>query len=175
LAVVVNILVHDHGPTTSLLTQLGIKHLLRFRSSGHPIRKGNMLSDLPLIMMSLSDAGARYQPHLDAGPPIDPRWIPFTSWWEEIVLQHGDRVRVSRKDLAISMRNQDGGGHVDRELKDKGYVAFSRQVGTGFQVSDGDGRTKPMSEGPHLATMRQIAWEAEQSVSAVAMMVRRAI
>ena len=113
LATVVNILVHDHGRTISLLKQLRVKDAIRFRSSGHPLRDGNLLSEMPLVKIEMSSTGVRYLPLLGDRPPTSPRWFPFSKWWEEPILRHGKRVSVSRKNLVMAMRNQDGGGHVD--------------------------------------------------------------
>jgi hypothetical protein len=73
---------------------------------------------------------------------------------------------LTRKELVLTLRDQEGGGHFDEELRNPAYIAISTpDFGWKWITPDGE---KPINPGAHLATMRQIAWEAEKSIEAAA-------
>ncbi len=69
---------------------------------------------------------------------------------------------MNRRRLIFSMRNQDGGGHVDRELDDAAYIEFSR--GDPKWSLDNGTSVTPFSPRPHLPTVRHIAFELEKTL-----------
>lgn len=75
IAVTLRLLLHSgKGRTRALLDHLGLRSG-RFLSSIPPITAGNLLSDSPLVLIELGDAGARYRPLCAAGnPPVPPHW-----------------------------------------------------------------------------------------------------
>jgi hypothetical protein len=107
-------------------------------------------------------------PHL----AYDENWLSFSKWWEEPIFQEiapskpgfplGDGRKLSRKNLVFHLRSQDGGGHYDTELRHEPYIglAVRRRIGI---YRDNNGAAEPIGD-PHLASMRQIAWELEQSL-----------
>ena len=162
LAATVHILLHDGGRrTVSLLTQLGLRDRTRFLASGPPINERNLLAEMPLVIMKLATDGASYLPVLNDSP-MPPRWLPFSRWWDEAVLRDQDRRSLSRKNLVFSLRDQDGGAHADATLSDEAYASISRRNGAGWMFAAPGQSPIDLNPGPHLATMRQIAWEVEQ-------------
>jgi hypothetical protein len=167
LASIVYILVHDAGRTVSLLTQLKRRETVRFPST-RTIGSDTSQPQTPLVFIAaeIGKAKASYQPLLGR-EPIPPELLPFSKWWEQPVLRDSSRRSVSRKNLVFSLRSQDGGAHVDGTLTDEAYVALSLFNGAGWFFSDGESE-QPFKPGPHLATMRQIAWEVDCALEGVA-------
>lgn len=161
-------LVHDgKHKTKSVLSHLGILGKLDFLSSieAHPLRhcilKGDAFPPTPLVSYHCDDTGWQVVPNCH-GPFLPKEWngfLSFRHWWEEPVARNG-RGLLSRKNFVFSMRDQDGGAHVDAELKDPLYAAFLNDIDVRTRV---DG--KPIA-GAHLAVMRQIGWEMEETLDA---------
>ncbi|KMK53172.1 hypothetical protein FEFB_11000 [Fructobacillus sp. EFB-N1] len=97
------------------------------------------------------------------------REIVFKSWWNGIVFKLGNSI-LTRKDIIISMANQDGGSHVDTEV-DETYLNIARGQ-TGIHIGTNLSDTIPLYfksqnndedyEHPkdiHLAIMRKIVHE----------------
>jgi hypothetical protein len=163
LAATVYILVHDgKRQTISLLTQLGVRDQMPFVASAPPVNDRNLVSDMPLTMVSAGPNEARLLPLLDQGPHFS-RWIRFTDWWNEAVLRDANLGHtLIRKELVQILRNKEGGGHFDEELADQAYITISdKDFGWKFVTPEGE---KTIDPGAHLATMRQIAWEVERSI-----------
>lgn len=164
LATVVDTLVHDRSKrTVSLLTRLGIKSQIKFISKSTGWSDTSLTTQMPLVSLKRSAGGARYAPLLD-GFPQDVSHRPFTTWWEEPVLRDKMRRLITRKNLVCSLRDQDGGSHIDGVLDNEAYVSVSRKNGASWFFGK-DGDAWPIEPGPHLATMRQIAWEVDKSIS----------
>jgi hypothetical protein len=165
MATAAYVLLHDGGRRNkSILTQLGKRGSLRFVASGHGINPDNLFTQLPLLMVGVSSEGpkAQYLPLLDQGP-VAPRALQFGRWWEDIVYQSQTGKTLTRKSLIMSLRDQDGGGHFDEELSDEAYISAADRSTVGLLISI-DGRVQMPEIGPHLATMRQIAWEIDHSL-----------
>jgi hypothetical protein len=164
LASTIHILVHDRPKRViSLLTQLGKKEGLRFISSAVGFSETSLTTQMPLVMIQAGSEGAVFKPMLGLGP-FPPAALTFAKWWDEPILREKQGRTLSRKNLVFSLRNQDGGGHIDSELTDQGYVSVSRQNGASLFYGSVDALS-PVEPGPHLASMRQVAWEVEQSIA----------
>ncbi|MER8369454.1 hypothetical protein [Mesorhizobium sp. M1378] len=194
IAVTVYKLIND-GPWQSLLTLLGLKKSMQFRSSGHPISE----DALPRMSLAIIEANlpAGYpdigEPWLEAVPLLadnvisGPRFLKFSKWWAEPIFEDRLKRRLTRKNLVFAFRNQDGGAHVDGELKDHTYGLLSKEadprltldvtagaepglwnVRIGFQFEDaGEMPNGTTLIGAHRASMRQIGWELDQSLIAI--------
>ncbi|TIR20240.1 MAG: hypothetical protein E5X34_18585 [Mesorhizobium sp.] len=173
LAVPVFILVHD-GSQKSLLTQLGLRSGLRFSSFATPTRPDNLLPEEPLALMRMVGGGkSSWEPVLDQGPMAE-RKLQFHDWWEkEPIFQSPRGASMNRRRLVFSLRNQDGGGHVDPQLTDEAYVEFSRRPVWFENIADmtvmtdqaGKPGWSPLEPFPHLPTMRQIAFELDRTLT----------
>jgi hypothetical protein len=168
IATAIYAMVHDGGRNSrSILTQLGLRGGLRLSSKVN-IRPGNLLADMPLVVFRISQQGPQCLPILDGGP-LDgqSQQLQFGKWWEQTILAHSHRgLALSRRDLVFSMRNQDGGAHVDPNLTDEAYVRFSRiHPGTPRFISTTTGEM-PFT-GIVEACMRHVGWELLQAINAL--------
>ncbi len=162
LAVTIRILVHDHGSSKALLAQLNRLQSLRFFDSAIPNTPGNLLTYSGLVITAHTKAGAEFIPMLDDNQIGPGEWVPFSSWWEGTIFVDNKKRKVSRKDLVLSLANQDGGAHVDPALNET-YTELSRENSVGWTVTKGH-VDHPMGP-PHLASVRQIAHEALKSLN----------
>lgn len=167
IASCVHTFVHDFGRTVSLLSQLKLRGSLRFISSAIAWSETSPTAQMPLVAVRADASGCRYVPFLDDRPPERFDRISFSSWWEQPILRDVRRRVLTRKNLVFSLRDQDGGGHVDATLSDEGYASLSRQGGAAFQYQVGDNPPRNIDPGPHLASMRQIGWELLRTIADV--------
>lgn len=101
--------------------------------------------------------------------------IPFKQWWEGSVYNLGDKTNFSRKDIILTMANQDGGAHVDPKI-DFSYSSLANGI-TGWNIDlsnffspefyklmdpDKNGYIHPKDI--HLAIMRKIVHEVLYSL-----------
>ncbi len=88
----------------------------------------------------------------------------FTEWWYSEVV--GDpQNKLTRMGLVLNLSNKDGGAHVDVNRPPE-YEALSRQ-GTLGEVSwpGAGGQWTSATGNPLYGTMRQIAYEVEQTIA----------
>lgn len=161
LAVALRVLFHHYRTSKALLAQLGRLEATRFFDSAFPDLPGNTLTYAGLLVTAHTKQGAKYLPMLDDQQIGPGEWIPFQRWWNGIVFVDNSRRRISRKDLVLSVADQDGGAHVDPGLNAT-YAALSRSNSIGWSVVKG-GKEEPMGP-PHLAALRQITHESIKSL-----------
>lgn len=173
----VYILAHEGtGRTKSLLGLTGKKRRMHFLTSKVvPSSRGGRViaaTGTLIVMTRVSGTDAEYIPFLGDHPFADQfKWLSFGDWWEECVFHPLSSVKLTRKNIVFSMRVQDGGGHVDDAITDTGYANFRnsgdpavRHSNGILQIgSDGDVEGMPVKNGAR-ATMRQIAWEMDESL-----------
>jgi hypothetical protein len=163
LATTVCVLVEDgRRNTRSVLTQLGTRHTLQFMSTARPLDPRNMLSESPLVIVRLGEGGGRYLPRFDNSIPT-PKWLSFVDWWNDPIIRDKSRQTLSRRTLTRALRDQEGGSHFDENLSDPVYIGVAKENSMGWVITTAEG-TRPLDPGPHLASMRQISWELEQSL-----------
>lgn len=185
IASAVYILCHDppfghKSKSKSLLSQMNLKTKLDFISTANH-DAAQVVPGLPLAAIASTDTdGTIYVPSTKANPV---RPMRFRLWYEETVFYAGKR-ELSRKNLILSMRSQDGGAHIDDIIKDAEYqqlrldndtrvrrkkwspggehlVLFD--LGAGFPPERDMNDFEPVPFA-HFATMRQIGYEVLQSV-----------
>ena len=169
IATVITNLFHTRGRTVGLLNRLGLTGKLVFQSKAY-FNKRNMMDEFPLIGLLMGPRNS-FMPMLDRSTeaPIPMR---FPRWWSEKVF-HGKNpdLKLARNELILALRNTDGGGHVDGELKNEAYVKFSRTLAFTYQRYSADGQAigpEGQIVGAANATMRHIAWEVETALSELA-------
>jgi hypothetical protein len=153
LALHLRILLHDHGQSKSLLGSLNKKG--NFYSSvgeslttkPHEVLMG---SYTPLVGISHANG---YVPLLDS---TQGKLIPFDEYWNEVVIDNRQGNIFTRRELVLSVADQDGGAHVDLRLN-QAYAELSRNNSVGWIV--GDGKNWSPLVGIELATVRQITHE----------------
>ncbi len=173
LATVVYTMVHDHGSIHSILSQLGIKHRIIYMASGldkrsalgkganryTPLIEYERYRDRRSILIGyLSFCRYRFCLAMRGQQPLF-RELPFEDWWETDVIFFDGNLALTRKKLVFTLRNQEGGGHFDPEMRNTHYLALTKPVWMSTP-NYGFG----MMGGLELATMRQIAEEMRISV-----------
>ena len=172
LAVTIRNLVHDGpGRTTSLLTHLGVKSTLRYVDTrllmppGFP--PGTITSHAGLVIVEATlgpGGGARFVPALDGR---EQALVDFGTWWSEPFVTDQRGTGFARKNFVLSVADQDGGAHIDATLGAQ-WAALTREGSLGIGVGDEHGRMRHMGQSLALATVRQIAYELDQTVSSQA-------
>lgn len=162
LAVIIRVLLHDTGNSTSLLQQLDKKDIL-FYDTSLDYNPNNQLSTLGLIMTKMGPDGAEYVPPLDFGPPsrYSKGKVEFDDWWNKIIFADQNNNTMTRKQLVLAVCNRDGGAHIDPKLN-KAYADITRNNSLGFKYIK-DGIENDVTD-PELATVRQIAHEVLKSL-----------
>jgi hypothetical protein len=165
LAARIRLLVHDTRSSHSLLGQLGLKDRMRFEDS--TLRPLNLPpgaivlhSGITITQMRLggSNAGVAFAAPLDnlpperMGPPVE-----FEQWWEPVILTDQEGNEFSRRSFVLALANQDGGAHVDPELR-PGYAALVKENSLG-RSGAGPGQAPQPLLNIALASVRQIAHE----------------
>lgn len=156
IAVSIRVLVHDTKTSKSLLGQLGRKSEL-FVDSALPIIPGNKSTHRGLVVTStIWGTGTTYAAFLDDEICGQATHTDFDTWWNATVFIDSKGRELSRRDLVLTIANQDGGAHIDPTL-DSAYADLSRNNSLGLFYSDGS-KSDPLG-GPEKAALRQIGHE----------------
>ena len=110
-----------------------------------------------LISIPLGTGTNDYLPNLDNLPDNITGYVDFDNYWSEIIFIDNEKNLHSRKDIVLSIANQDGGSHVDPSLNEK-YYKLSRQNSLGWNTSNAEGEWVPAGKA-ELAAVRQITHE----------------
>jgi hypothetical protein len=173
LATSIYILFHDARNNQSITQTLNIKGGIKLLSSAvertYPLGSTVLFrSPHNIVTVNMGPSGVTCAPNFDRTFPMSSyKWLNFPKWWEEKVLDDGGSMHLSRKNIIFSMRNQDGGSHVDPELTDENYYKF-KHIGVGMQIlshnSSGDQSGPTPIPNIISATVRQISWEVDQTI-----------
>jgi hypothetical protein len=150
-------LVHDTRKSNSILGQLGKKNIL-FYDSAIPREPGGLMSYQGLVGMEMSfNPQWGWMPYLfiDENPAVS--WNSFEEWWNAIILDDLHGIVFTRRDIVLSVCDQDGGAHVDKEL-DEPYVKLEKLKQFAFTFNSNGIERKPRV-GAGLASVRQIGFE----------------
>jgi len=174
LATALYTIVHDGGTRTiSIITQLRLRGSLRFLTCTFPPDPpGTQTISIANGMLAIADTaeGPIYAPVLER--TFNRRSIPLRDWWEETLYTNTRNQSISRKNLVFSLRSQDNGSHFDESLPDSAYLGLKTANETPAIAFPGDRDSYQMSEAipiryGHLAMMRQVAYEATESLSEI--------
>jgi hypothetical protein len=165
LAVVVRVLVHDTRSSVSLLRHLSAKDTISYLNTADRINPANLAPTLGLVYMEMSNEGFRYVARLGDPPPRDqrPRWKAFIDWWTDPVTKDGRGELFSRRDYVLTLSNREGGAHVEHSL-DARYAELTRNNSFGWSFGQGGEEPKPVDHNPAPPSVRQIAYEIEQTI-----------
>jgi hypothetical protein len=114
--------------------------------------------------MAINIQQSRYVAPLDNGPKTSIPRVNFDTWWNKIVFVDNQGRKLTRKDLVLSVAEQDGGVHVDPGLNLL-YAAVSRSNSLAW-VTFSQGSLQPMGN-PIPAAIRQITHEVLKSLKSV--------
>jgi hypothetical protein len=165
LAATIRVLVHDlsdpkRSRSRSLLSQLGSRFNWRFADSAYPFSERNRLIHHGLVGMRMSNSPPRatYIPKCLTKAEDTYPLVPFHEWWQQaVVFKDKKGRRFTRREIVLSIADQDGGTHLDEEL-DESYADLSRENSMGLRVTSG-GKELPWSSNPVPPAVRQIAHE----------------
>jgi hypothetical protein len=155
IAVSIRVLVHDSKNSISLLKQLKKKDI-SFYDNASSYLPGNLFPTARLVALASTKEGeATYIPNKDFRGNSTIK-VPFDSWWNDIVIDDSHGNLLKRKDLILSISNQDGGAHVDPELNiPYGSIAKLKTQEKGIIIGNGRGFRMSLIQ----ASVRQIADE----------------
>lgn len=155
MAVTIRSLVHDTGASTSLLSQLGMRDQMVWRSA-----------------VALREGSFEGPPWVDV--PHEPgfadiRGMPthdtdFGTWWSAPMLTHND-LPIDRSWFVLHSANYDGGAHVDPRLPDT-YRSLAREGGLNPLRINSSGQRYPDLTDPIPSALRTICTEIIISIEA---------
>lgn len=164
--------------TVSILDHLGQKDAIAFMSTGYVDRDGNLVATYPLVENHFENHKMRFVPK-----HMSPNWksssmegYNFEAWWGRmpiykspgyVVLPDGysESHRASiltRSDVILTVRDQDGGAHYDAELRNDLYAKLKNE-GAGWFLQKADGAMEHV-EGMIEAIVAQIGFELMSSL-----------
>ena len=167
IAVILRILLSDSKNSKSLLTILELKQKIPFytwMSDERRIQerknqeKGKVLHFRLGVATDFSPNGVRFAPRFVTVAYFK---VSFEEWWNEIIFKVGDFI-LTRGEIILSVADNDGGAHVDKQLKE-GYFRFSRNQ----NVNASQGVVEFKLNSPAYVAVRQFAYELEKSFSAI--------
>lgn len=168
MATTMRVLLHDTKTSHSLLQQLDYKRQMRFVNSAYSVVPHNLLPHLGLVGFTKKgdkpSFAATWNDSAAAG--YSRGYQSFDNWWNYTVIIDSKRVAFTRRDLILSLSNQDGGAHVDPTL-DTAYANLTRNNSVGWQIVSGETNTTIVGplDGVELHSVQQIAFELLTSIS----------
>jgi hypothetical protein len=135
MSVRLRVLLHDTPESVSLLTHLGRKDIEFYDTSTYDENNIFFCDGLVLYKFGFNPPSVTFIPPL-GGPgncygtgglivgglgvqEVYPKSkVPFNDWWNNTIIDDKQGNILSRKDLVLAVCNQDGGAHVDAELKE---------------------------------------------------------
>ena len=167
IAVSVRVLVHETRNSISLLKQLKIKNINFFDTSDDWIPSKNIFfKPMPFIGLACMRLGHTNHIPRCATPFADKhkKLVSFDKWWEKIVIVDNNDNKFRRRDIVLTVADQDGGAHVDPKLN-PAYMDLKRNNSTGWQMNSNKKQLPIQSI--ELASLRQIGYEMLETISRV--------
>lgn len=170
MSTIIRTLVKDNPrnkQSVSLLKSLGIKYTMKFYNTAfaaiNPAILLNFVGTFYHYQSTTHSQGTPiYIPMFDQTNLVDVKWIDFNDWWETNVIVCKDtenNFSLSRKDIILTMAEQDGGAHVDKFDKInevyRGIMTYTSNILTYVTPT---GHIQPIQYLQH-AIVRQISHE----------------
>ena len=165
LAVRLRVMLHDTKGSHSLLGQIGIKERLTFLDTALDPEPGNEASTA-IVMIHLGTSGSQiFTPPLGNLSPRRQRKPrkSFDEWWHSVVILDRPRNEFTREGLVLALAHWEGGAHVDPEWE-SAYADVAKNGSLGWILSSESG-IRPLIENPVPASVRQIAFEVDQTLT----------
>jgi len=169
ISTILRTLLKDGKNSQSLLGLLSLKkNFVSYGLKADPSINRNFL-----VLTSSGNKNHQYFPNFVSNA-IPKRILPFSEWWDEIVIIDFDMNKFSRKDIILSLAEMDGGAHVDPQLE-QNYHKLTKENSQQVFVEKVD-YSKEWPEKLHLDqskpifppvwhTIRQIAHELIESLA----------
>jgi hypothetical protein len=171
IALALRVIFKQTRTSISLLTHLGAHGITMLSTACSPVAPGTVTapSNLTSLVIRVTDGGTTFTSTAPLENARMKRLIPFTDWWDTEVICLTAGVQMTRKALISAVADQDGGAHVDGVLEPQ-YATIKAGAGLVaiFQPADGNPVEIPL-EGHHVATVRQIGFEALNSPDLLAL------
>jgi hypothetical protein len=159
IALAIRVLAHDTQRSTSILQHLKVKKTIRllstatYRPDGKPTAVG-AITDMRLHAMQKVE----HVPRMATSQRNE--LVKFNWWWDtEIIFILDSGGKLTRKGLVLEAANTDGGGHVDKEYNPT-YEELLQGQGLSMTVHPTNApQFTAKSKQPHLAAIRQMAYE----------------
>jgi hypothetical protein len=168
LATTIRVLVHDTNSSHALLAQLGELTAMPFTDTSLPVSPDNMLpSHGGLVLMKMiTGTGIEWVPRAEIppAPGAEPRDTQFAPWWNTDVMRDSHGTLWSRRRMVLTIANKEGGAHID-PAQPVDVRAIEEENSMGWTYHDPINGDQPMSRGPLMPSIRQIAYELEQSIT----------
>lgn len=159
MATTIRVLLHDTSKSRSLLGQLNLLDGKFFSTCTKMLSVSKNQQYVGgyagLVGILIGPGPGGYVPNFDDSAEIT-GYIDFKDYWDEIIFIDKEEKSQSRKDIILSVADQDGGAHVDPGLNER-YSKLSRSGSLGWLTGDGEKWTP--AKGAELAAVRQIAHE----------------
>jgi len=175
IATAISNLIDDRGKNfVSLLSHISQKDKVRYLTSvvRSDDEERTIWASAPLILlMHMTPNDVCYVPIFDNHPLADMyRHIDFNEWWNENLLHDFYPLKITRKSLISTARDQDGGAHIDATISDESYLSFLkngdvnlRYIQNGNVVLGNTNGGAPIRNGIR-SMVRQVGWELEKSI-----------
>lgn len=169
MATTVRVLVHETASSHALLAQLGELNSITFIDTSMPFNPRNLLvSHEGLVMMKMTvGVDADWVPlnEIPVPPPgAEPRDVPFNTWWNTDVMRDSQGTTWNRRRMVLTVANKEGGAHIDPH-QPVDVRAIEEENSMGWSYQDPINGSQPFSHGPLMPSIRQIAYELEQSIT----------
>jgi hypothetical protein len=174
IATALRVIFHTTPSSTSLLLHLGASCIKILSTAGkrpgtHP---DGFWPALVQIQWNLETNVLSCNPTFDCRPNAH-RLLPTTVWWDSELVFYGCGKKYKRKQLVLHAANKDGGAHVDASLPAE-YEWLINGADFSTNIVKGDGQEFPNKlPNPHLAYLRQMAYEVLQSTELLQLAGRR--
>jgi hypothetical protein len=155
MAASLRILLHQTARSDSLLGLLGIRQQ-PFVDACFEYDPENLAATHGLVGVMADGTGARFYAALDDHPHIN-NHLPFSKWWEKVVIADYTKRTITRRQLVLFVSNQDGGAHVDEKL-DRIYYELKNNQILGYTYKNSSGESSYISD-PQMHSLRQITHE----------------
>jgi hypothetical protein len=132
IATTIRVLMHETPQSHSVLGQLGLLQK-DFVDTSPDYDPKSLAAFHGLVFVratvSPTSSSGTFKAFLsDTLPFVQGQTLPFTRWWDKIVVVDQKKESFSRKGLILLASNKDGGAHVDPNL-DAGYAQLKKSVG----------------------------------------------
>jgi hypothetical protein len=154
------------GNNNPILEQLNLRGQLNYLSTAIP-RPPAKRFIFPKGALIAYEFGTGYVPLCKGFQDgMNRKLLPFQQWWDEIILDDDNGHELTRHLLVNRLRSKDGGAHYDASIDDPAYQSFKKTADPDFLHTIGAGPATVVPEA-HLPSMRQIAWELQQTLAPV--------
>lgn len=162
LATTIRVLLHDTENSHSLLNQLNKKSIY-FVSTTPPFIPVNLASYTGFLNIEMNKEEGSYILNNIQEESSNIKFLEFYDWWNELII-YDNKTLFTRKDIVTNIANQDGGAHVDPNLK-KEYADLTKMNSLGWTYSKGiNEEQKKLKNNAAYLSVRRISEELLMSL-----------